>query len=138
MNILKNILLLFLLASITACSDTKFENDKSNSETLLLVTTDNVSNEISPDSTVMAFLKWYRDHEDSLHQIQLITGGLENTTTFYSVDFKETGRYLTKLKKSGYLSDRFLDELQKHFVQSNEYLKQHPQNEDRHQGSKQT
>jgi hypothetical protein len=128
MTFLKNTLLLVICTSI-ACSDTKTKIGKTDSEGLILATTGTVSNRITPDSTVIAFLKWYRDNEDRLHQIQLLKGGLKDTTTFYSVDFKATERYLYELKKSNYLSDRFLNELRLHFTQSNEYLKKNPQND---------
>lgn len=129
MNLFRTISLLLIVTSIIACSNTKTENGKTKNEGLRFAISDTIPNRISPDSTVIAFLKWYRDHENSLHQIQLLTGGLEDTATFYSVDFKETERYLSELKKSGYLSDTFLDELRKHFAQANKYLKQHPQND---------
>lgn len=129
MTNLWNILLLLIVMNLFACSDVKIKHGQAGSEGGVLATMDTVHNGVSPASAVIAFLEWYRGNEDRLHQIQLLAGGLEDTSTFYSVDFKATERYLSELKKSGYVSGRFLDELQKHFVQSNEYLKQHPQND---------
>lgn len=129
MNKLKTIPLLLFLTSLIACSDTKSESFRTDSEGIFVFNSDTVYHETSPDSTVISFLKWYRDNEDRLHQIQLLTGGLADTTTFYSVDFEATEKYLTELKKSGFLSDKFLGDLRQHFFKSNEYLKQHPQND---------
>lgn len=129
MNLFKTISLLLIVTSIIAYSNKKTENGKTKNVGLRFATFDTIPNRISPDRIIIAFLEWYRDNEDSLHQIQLLTGGLDDTATFYSVNFKETERYLSELKKSGYLSDTFLDELRKHFDQTNKYLKQHPQND---------
>lgn len=129
MTIIKNTLLLLIIMSTFACSDMKTKNSNTYKEGMKLASIDPAPKSISPDSAIIAFLKWYKDNDERLHKIQLITGGLDDTTTFYSVDFKATERYLSELKKSGFLSEGFLNELRKHFTQSNEYLKKHPQND---------
>jgi hypothetical protein len=129
MTILKNTLILLFVMSLMACSDTASKINKTDKEVTIPAATHKVSHVIAPDSTVIAFLNWYRNNEDRLHQIQFLTGGLEDTSTFYSVDFKAAEKYLKELNSSGYLSGIFLDNLQRHFIQSSEYLKQHPQND---------
>ncbi|MDB5231034.1 MAG: amino terminal protease family protein [Chitinophagaceae bacterium] len=123
MTIFRNIFLLIIVTSIIACSHTNTKKDDTNS-TLLQHTI-----EISPEHTAIAFLNWYKQNEDSLNKIKIITGGLQDTTTFYSIDFKESEKYLSELKKSGYLSNQFLNNLRTFFKISNERFKEHPQND---------
>lgn len=125
----KNIFLLFVTISIIACSDTKAKSRKLNKKNVIPFAESLEEQAISPDSTIIAFLTWYRDNEERLRQIQLVKGGLEDTTTFYSVDFLATEKYLSELKKSGYVSNKFLDTLRQNFNKSNEDLKAHPQND---------
>lgn len=90
---------------------------------------DTVTNNISPERTIINFLKWYKNNEARLHQIPVLSGGLGNPTSFYRVDFKASELYLSELKKSGFLSDKFLNDLRQFFIKSDEYLKIHPQND---------
>jgi len=85
--------------------------------------------EDNPKRTVITFLKWYKANEKRLDGIIYLKGGLKDTTTFYSVDFKETETYLNELKKSNFLSDFFIYDLRKYFAGLDNYLKQHPQND---------
>src|SRR4051812_46437040 len=98
MTIPKKISLVLMITAAVACSETKTERDDTDSET------SSPSGTTSPDNTVLGFLRWYKGNEERLHQIPLLTGGLQDTTTFYSVDFIATELYLSELKKSGYLS----------------------------------
>lgn len=129
MKLFKLILFLLIAASITACSEIASKNIASENELVLSHASNTTSQKLSPDSTVIAFLKWYRENEDRLNRIPLLKGGLPDTATFYSVDFRATEQYLKEVKKSGYVSEIFLVSLRRHFVQSNDLLKQQPQND---------
>lgn len=83
----------------------------------------------SPDSTVLKFLKWYHLNENRLNTIYLIKGGLPDTTTTYSIDFKNTEIYLAELHKSECLSDKFISDFRNFFVQADLNLKANPQND---------
>ena len=113
--------LAILVTMIAACSGTEKKQDIDNAQI--------VSNTNSPDSTVINFLKWYRDNEERLSKIQLIKGGWPDTTTFYSVDFNQTEKYLLELSKSNFLSEKFISDLRDYFKTSNEYLIQHHEND---------
>ncbi len=128
MMTLKHVLVALALASFVGCSDVKTEqNNIATQSQLTAPGTD--SNKLSPAGTVVAFLNWYKENEDRLHEIDLVSGGLKDTTTFYSVNFKETERYLAELKKSGFLSDKYLHNLRQHFKSADDHLKRHPQND---------
>jgi hypothetical protein len=127
MKVFKVLLILFIYLNITACSDTRTE--KTYNKIVLNNTQDTISNRASIEKTVLGFLKWYKDNEDRLGQIHLIKRGLQDTNTNYSFDFIATKKYLYELKKSAYLSDTFIKNLQKHFIKGEEYLKKHPQND---------
>jgi len=129
MTFYKTVALLTIVIGFLTFSVMKSVSSKANNETVLYVAKNVAPNVVSPESTIIAFLKWYKYNEERLRQIQLLTGGLKDTTTFYSVNFKATEKYLSELKKSGFLSDRFLEDLRTHFIQANEYLKQHPQHD---------
>lgn len=129
MTIFKTISLLMIVTSLFAFSSSVCESIKTNDKGIFYHCNDTAPEVISPEKTVIAFLKWYKHNEERLYRIQLLTGGLKDTATFYSVDFKATEKYLVELKKSGFVSYKFLEDLQQHFLQTNEYLEQHPQND---------
>lgn len=128
MKLFKVTVLLFIAASIAACSNIASKNTASEQAIVSSDANNTPTQVLPPASTVMAFLKWYRSNEERLNQIPIIKG-LADSTTFHSVDSKASEKYLKELKNSGYVSDRFLDSLRRHFVQSNDYLKQHPEND---------
>ncbi len=82
-----------------------------------------------PDSTVLTFIKWYHQNEDRLEKIEFIKGGLEDTTTFYSIDFTKTEKYLSELAKSNCVSQKFISDFRNFFTRSDKYFKEHPQND---------
>ena len=93
-----------------------------------LITSKSVKQD-GPKSTIINFLRWYKSNEKRLNKIKIIKGGLADTATFYSVDFKETEKYLNELKKCNFLSNTFLYDLRKRFSELDSLLKQHPQND---------
>lgn len=83
----------------------------------------------APSGAVIHFLKWYRkNHTDDL-QRNLVNNADANTDTTkpYSVNFKDTERYLSDLKSSGFLSEKFLNKWRNYFRECDDYFKQHPQ-----------
>jgi hypothetical protein len=119
---LKSSIILLACIGFASCSNADTNNPKPTSQS-------ERSQTLSADSTVIYFLRWYRDHEEKLNQMPLITGGLRDTTTNYSMNFPATEEYLSELKSSGYLSDVFLNDLRLHFKRADEYFKKNPQND---------
>ena len=83
-----------------------------------------------PAKTVINFLKWYRENEKELSKIQMVNmPPIEETNSFYTVNFDETERYLTELKKSGFVSDKYLERRRDYFKKADIKLRQDPVND---------
>lgn len=124
--------ILFVYLNINACSEQKSE--KTYDKIIVNNIKDTISNRASIEKTVIGFLKWYKDNEDRIGQIPIIKGGYPDTIMNYSFDFIATKKYLNELKKSGYVSNMFIEDLQKRFIKGEEYLKKHPVNDGPIQG----
>ena len=105
-------------------------NDKNVIDKLILNSTvsgDHLNDaKTGPDSTVILFLKWYRDNEERLQKFYVVGGGLPESGTFYYIDFPVAERYLGELRSSRFLSDAFINDLMAYYQQCNLYLKNHP------------
>ncbi|MDP1814980.1 MAG: hypothetical protein Q8K92_11075 [Leadbetterella sp.] len=111
---IRNSILVLILLFITACAERNPNNA-------------NLKGNKFPDSTVLAFIKWYHKNENKIQKNNLIKGGLKDTTTFYSIDFTNTEKYLTELSKSNCVSEKFISDFRNFFKQSDMYLKENPQ-----------
>jgi hypothetical protein len=116
MENLKTSILLLVLLFISACT-------QRNSNAIVL------TGKELPDSTILTFIKWYHQNENRLNKINFIPGGLEDTTTFYSIDSEKSEEYLSELSKSNCVSNKFISDLRNFFNQSDKYFKEHPQND---------
>jgi hypothetical protein len=92
--------------------------------------------EIKPDltkepiKTVINFLKWYRENEKTLSKIQMVNiPSIEEKNSFYTVNFEKTEQYLAALKKSGFVSDKYMDQWRDYFKKADIKLKQNPMND---------
>lgn len=83
-----------------------------------------------PAKTVVDFLKWHRQNHEKISKIQMVNiPPVENTNSFYTVNVDETERYLTLLKKSGFVSDRYLQQWRDYFKKAGIKLEQNPMND---------
>ena len=83
------------------------------------------------DNSIITFLNWYDQHIDKLAAIALVNNASlvqEDTTKYYSVNFKNTEKYLKVLQQSGlfspkYMADKrlYFKECQHHFEQERQY-----------------
>lgn len=119
MNSLKFYISLIVLTIIISCSSK--QQDETNASKNLYTQ--------QPDSTVLRFLKWYHQNEEELNRLHFFKGGLNDTTTFYSVDYTNTEIYLARLLSSQCLSNKFIADFRNYFIQGDLYLKRHPQND---------
>ncbi|MBO9583082.1 MAG: hypothetical protein J7574_02860 [Flavobacterium sp.] len=83
---------------------------------------------------VKDFMKWYIKNMDILGEFDVIGGGpadlkeneeLEN----YYVNFKEAEKYISELKRSGFLTDNLLKKEEKSFLEADKYYKENPDND---------
>jgi hypothetical protein len=84
-----------------------------------------------PTKTVTNFLKWYKKNFDEISAIPMIDNySIEyDSTKFYRVNFKGTEAYLSKLKSSGYISERYIKKWRIYFKEHDENFKKNPQND---------
>jgi len=86
-----------------------------------------------PTQTVISFLKWYRQHYDTINQFQLVNNYRStdkyDSTRFYSVNFSETEKYLSEIKESGYVSDQYIKKWKSYFLNRELNFKANLQNE---------
>lgn len=76
--------------------------------------------------TVTGFLSWYRDHLQEVSEIPFVN---QSEGEPYSVNLKNSERYLTLLKSSHGLTDAYLDDKRTYFKERQQDFHQHPQDE---------
>jgi hypothetical protein len=90
-----------------------------------------------PSRSVTELLKYYKENYEVLSKIPMVynyNGNLpgasssKEKSTNYSVDFKGTEKYLTGIKKSGFVGTKFIDRLRNHFLKCEKDFKDNPQN----------
>jgi hypothetical protein len=83
-----------------------------------------------PAHTVVNFLAWYRVQQVRLSNIPMVNKpGMQNATKYYSINVKQTERYLSELKRSGFISDRYIRRWRAYFQECSENLKNNPQDD---------
>ena len=81
----------------------------------------------NPKRVVHNFLMWYKKNRTNLQKFRLVRANPGDSTKAYRVDFKETEKYLTELKKSGFLSDQYINSFRQYFETADANLKMNPQ-----------
>jgi hypothetical protein len=85
----------------------------------------------SPESTVSAFLTWYKANGSGLGDDFVLNNGNNemDSTKFYAVNFPATETYLAKLSATGMISDNYVDKWRMYFKKADQNFKSHPENE---------
>lgn len=84
----------------------------------------------APEQTVKDYISWYLKNMDRISKIDILNKIPEgDTTTFYSVDFSGAKKFTEELKKSGYVSDLYINEFNKFFKDIDDTLKINHQND---------
>lgn len=104
----KTITSLSFLFILFSCANNKQENESSVDK---------------PTAVVNNFLVWYRDHFDMMINIGFVNQDMKDSTDFYSVNFSETERFLSELKKTGMVSDTYLNNWRDYFKKADEQFK---------------
>jgi len=117
--------LLISIAFLISCTENHdFETTQLNNNTV------NGADDMSAGNTTLNFYKWYRDNQNI--QTRLVNNACDDTfdsTRFYSVDFKATEKYLTALKNSGFISDKYILDWRDYFKECDKNFKKSPINE---------
>jgi hypothetical protein len=129
----KSILILFLIILLQSCSN------KENGNSHRAASVSKKTNDVEADSkaqieVVKNFMKWYIQNMNRLYKFRTIDGGSMNAkeneeAENYYVNFKEVEKYITELKKSGFLSDYFLQNKKQNFIDGEKYFKENPEND---------
>jgi hypothetical protein len=81
----------------------------------------------TPKKVVRDFLKWYKENRERLGTFRLVPVKPGDTTKPYRVDFNETEKFLSELKKSGFVSDQYISSFRKYFETADANLEKYPQ-----------
>ncbi len=119
-------LIIFLFLSSCLNQENKTENEKQVEN----VIAENDSTKLN--ETSIKFFFWYKSNYDKLNALQLVNNAdLKNldSTKYYSVNFKNAATYLNEFKKSGFVSQNFIENEQKYFKECEKNFKENPQND---------
>ncbi|RYU86842.1 hypothetical protein EWM62_16965 [Mucilaginibacter terrigena] len=89
---------------------------------------------LSPAEISTSYLYWYISHKSKLDRINIFQADTASDTDNYKVDFKRVNFYLNQIKKSGFVSEKYIDTLKKAYLAADEKLNLHPQNDGPIQG----
>ncbi|KAF2336013.1 hypothetical protein [Flavobacterium ginsenosidimutans] len=132
----KVIYILFSILFLQSCQNKEKSQQKSNS---IDKVDSGKKTDLSNDSNeqiklVKNFMKWYIKNMDMLGKFDVIGGGPmdvkenEEAENYY-VDFKEAEKYISELKKSGFLTDNILKNEETSFLEADKYYKENPEND---------
>ncbi|MES2004920.1 MAG: hypothetical protein V4450_10395 [Bacteroidota bacterium] len=82
---------------------------------------------LTPEGTVFHFLQWYKNNEQWINAQYFIDGGLEDSTTFYHIDFAKAANYIASLRSSRCLSEIYLQDMMVYFSLCNKLMQKYPQ-----------
>ena len=128
--------ILFLII-LTACSSSEKDGQQSinnYSDTIVKINRKEFySIDQQPAKTIIDFLKWYKINRNRLVGIETVKNvpNSENydSTKFYSVNFEGTEKYLSELKRSGFISDKYIGSWREYFKKCDENFKINPRND---------
>lgn len=123
-----------ILALTSGCNDAATTSTKSKTDTLVAKSNfDSTQESIAAKKAVYNFLSWYLKVADSIISPQMVNNawgeGGYDTTKFYSVNFVETEKYLSKLQHTGYISQHYLNHWRSYFKEADENFKKNPEND---------
>lgn len=121
-------IIVYFLTILTAFSCYKKSGQKIDKTNTTVSTIKNIVDQ-EPVKTVKEFLKWYRDNEKRLGTFGMVNNcsTIYDSTKYYSVNFKSTEKYLTEMKKSGFISDKYINKWRQYFKKCETDFKNNPQ-----------
>ena len=123
--------ILFVTLCLQSCFNKKNDTIIKNEMPDIVVSEKKDNTEIE---VVKKFMKWYLQNMDSIYKFNTIGGGLSSENKVesdknYYVNFDEVEKYLSELKKSGFLSANFLQKEKQTFIDGEKYFKENPIND---------
>jgi hypothetical protein len=88
--------------------------------------------EIKIKETIIGFLKWYKaEQKDTSNKgYSFIKGGYPDTTTQERIDRDGIEKYLDRFRKSGFVSETYINDLRGYFVDIEKLLEKIPKHND--------
>jgi hypothetical protein len=119
----------FALAACSSADKTKMPNIGNNFAVDAITPSDQAFNK-QPAASILNFLIWYRVHSSDLKKIEIVTHSANpDSAKYYVVNAAGTEQYLDELKKSGFVSDKYIARWRAYFNMYTEKLKKAPQTE---------
>ena len=119
----------FALAACSSADKTKMPNIGNNFAVDAIPPSDQAFNK-QPAASILNFLRWYRAHSSDLKKIEIVTHSANpDSAKYYVVNAAGTEQYLDELKKSGFVSDKYIARWRAYFNMYTEKLKKAPQTE---------
>jgi len=117
----------FALAACSSADNNKLTGIGSNYAVNAIPPSDDAFNK-QPAANILNFLRWYRANSQQLKKIELVTHSTNpDSASYYVVNAAGTEKYLDELKKSGFVSDKYIAWWRAYFNMVNEKLKKEPQ-----------
>ena len=117
----------FVLAACSSADNNKLTGIGSNYAVNATPPSDDAFNK-QPAANILNFLRWYRANSQQLKKIELVTHSTNpDSASYYVVNAAGTEKYLDELKKSGFVSDKYIAWWRAYFNMVNEKLKKEPQ-----------
>lgn len=115
---MKKIILILALSLLCACTskEAKSEQNITNKEV-----------DKSDKKTAIDFYKWYAT-DKKIKDIEFLKD-LKDSNNFYAIDFKGTEEYLTTLKQTGFVSEKYLQTQRDYFKDCEKYFQENPEND---------
>lgn len=130
---LQNQLTICLLFSLAACSSTDKTKEAAISTNNYAVNAVPPSDEAfnkQPANTILNFLRWYRASSQQLKKIEMVTRSSNpDSANYYVLNDVAAEQYLDELKKSGFVSDKYIAKWRAYFKKCSGDLKKTPQTE---------
>ena len=80
-----------------------------------------------PETVIKAYVNWYKHNRERLEKFNMVPGSPGDSTHAYAVDFTVAEAYLRDIKKSGFVSDQYIDNFREYFKANDDYMKKNPQ-----------
>jgi hypothetical protein len=115
----------WLVLAITICS-----TSVCTAQTKTKEKTENRNNQISSPSDVsISYLYWYVSHKAKLDRINIFQADTASDIAYYKVDFKRVDFYLNQIRRSDFVSEKYIDTLKQAYLAADKKLQLHPQND---------
>ena len=128
---MSKLITLITLVLLVACNNVDSNRQQNDRKDPNIKPEDEINGNVKHESvkTVFDFLKWYRTNYNELNQITLVnnSGTDLDSKKYYSVNFKGTEDYLSRLKGSGVISDKYVDKWRRYFQEREGHFKKNPQ-----------